>query len=45
MSELWLSVDDVAKHLSVTKDIVYMGGAYKIMPVHKVRSNAAEGGL
>ncbi|MGP3536409.1 helix-turn-helix domain-containing protein [Microbacterium sp. RD1] len=36
MSEPWLSADDVAMHLGVTKDTVYAWIADKGMPAHKV---------
>lgn len=36
MSEPWLSPDDIAAHLGVTKDIVYTWITEKAMPAHKV---------
>jgi excisionase family DNA binding protein len=36
MSESWLSADDIAAHLGVTKDTVYSWIADKAMPAHKV---------
>lgn len=36
MSEPWLSADDIAAHLGVTKDTVYVWIADKSMPAHKV---------
>lgn len=36
MSEPWLSADDIAEHLGVTKDTVYAWIADKGMPAHKV---------
>jgi excisionase family DNA binding protein len=36
MSEPWLSADDIASHLGVTKDTVYSWIAEKAMPAHKV---------
>lgn len=36
MSEPWLSADDIAAHLGVTKDTVYAWIAEKTMPAHKV---------
>lgn len=36
MSERWLSADDIAGHLGVTKDTVYAWIAAKGMPAHKV---------
>lgn len=36
MSEPWLSADDIATHLGVTKDTVYSWIADKAMPAHKV---------
>jgi excisionase family DNA binding protein len=36
MSEHWLSADDVAAHLGVTKDTVYAWISDKRMPAHKV---------
>lgn len=36
MSEPWLSADDIAVHLGVTKDTVYTWIAEKGMPAHKV---------
>lgn len=36
MSEPWLSADDMAAHLGVTKDTVYAWIAEKDMPAHKV---------
>ena len=36
LSEPWLSADDIASHLGVTKDTVYTWIADKGMPAHKV---------
>jgi excisionase family DNA binding protein len=36
MSEPWLSADDIAAHLGVTKDTVYSWIADKAMPAHKI---------
>lgn len=36
MSEPWLSADDIASHLGVTKDTVYTWIAEKAMPAPKV---------
>lgn len=36
MSGPWLSADDIAAHLGVTKDTVYAWIAEKDMPAHKV---------
>lgn len=36
MSEPWLSADQIASHLGVTKDTVYAWIADKGMPSHKV---------
>ena len=36
MSEPWLSAEDIATHLGVTKDTVYAWIADKAMPAHKV---------
>ena len=36
MSDPWLSADDIATHLGVTKDTVYVWIAEKCMPAHKV---------
>ncbi|PND54712.1 DNA-binding protein [Mycobacterium sp. ENV421] len=36
MPEPWLSADDIATHLGVTKDTVYTWIADKGMPAHKV---------
>ncbi len=36
MSEPWLSADDIAAHLGVTKETVYVWIADKGMPAHKV---------
>jgi excisionase family DNA binding protein len=36
MPEPWLSADDIAAHLGVTKDTVYSWIAEKAMPAHKV---------
>jgi excisionase family DNA binding protein len=36
VSEPWLSADDIAVHLGVTKDTVYAWIAEKDMPAHKV---------
>jgi excisionase family DNA binding protein len=36
VSDPWLSADDIAVHLGVTKDTVYAWIAEKGMPAHKV---------
>lgn len=36
MSEPWLSADDIAAHLGVTKDTVYSWISDKAMPAHKL---------
>lgn len=36
MTDAWLSADDIAAHLGVTKDSVYAWIAEKAMPAHKV---------
>ncbi len=36
MSTPWVSADDIAIHLGVTKDTVYSWIADKAMPAHKV---------
>ena len=36
MAEPWLSADDIAAHLGVTKDTVYSWIADKGMPAHKL---------
>lgn len=36
MADPWLSADDIALHLGVTKDTVYAWIAEKGMPAHKV---------
>ena len=36
MTEPWMSADDIASHLGVTKDTVYTWIAEKDMPAHKV---------
>ncbi|NLA34438.1 helix-turn-helix domain-containing protein [Mycobacteroides abscessus] len=36
MPEPWLSADNIASHLGVTKDTVYSWIAEKGMPAHKV---------
>ena len=36
MPEPWLSADDIASHLGVTKDTVYAWIAGKNMPAHKI---------
>jgi excisionase family DNA binding protein len=36
MAEPWLSVDDIATHLGVSKDTVYSWIAEKDMPAHRV---------
>ena len=36
MTEPWLSADDIAAHLGVTKDTVYAWIAEQDMPAHKV---------
>lgn len=36
MSERWLSADEVAAHIGVTKDTVYAWIAERGMPAHKI---------
>ena len=36
MSEPWLSAEDVAAHLGVTKDTIYSWIAHRSMPAHRV---------
>lgn len=36
MSEPWLSADDIAAHLGVTKETIYVWIADKGMPAHKI---------
>ena len=36
MAEPWLSADDIAAHVGITKDTVYTCIAEKAMPAHKV---------
>jgi excisionase family DNA binding protein len=36
VTEPWLSADDIAAHLGVTKDTVYTWIAEKFMPAHKI---------
>jgi len=36
VTEPWLSADDIASHLGVTKDTVYTWIADKSMPAHKI---------
>lgn len=36
VTEPWLSADDIASHLGVTKDTVYTWIAEKNMPAHKI---------
>lgn len=36
MAEPWLSADDIASHLGITKDTVYAWITDKRMPAHKV---------
>jgi excisionase family DNA binding protein len=36
VAEPWLSADDIAAHLGITKDTVYTWIADKAMPAHKV---------
>ena len=36
MTEPWLSAEDIAAHLGVTKDTVYSWIAEKAMPAHKI---------
>lgn len=36
MSEPWLSADDIAEYLGVTKDTIYAWISEKGMPAHKV---------
>jgi excisionase family DNA binding protein len=36
VTEPWLSADDIAVHLGVTKDTVYTWIADKAMPAHKI---------
>ena len=36
MADPWLSADDIAAHLGVTKDTVYAWIAERAMPAHKL---------
>ena len=36
MTEAWLSVEDIAEHVGISKDTVYTWVANKGMPAHKV---------
>ena len=36
MPEPWTSADEIAGHLGVTKDTVYVWNADKAMPAHKI---------
>jgi len=36
MAEAWVSVDEVAKHLGVTKDSIYRWIEHKGLPAHKI---------
>jgi excisionase family DNA binding protein len=36
MAEPWLSADDIAAHLGITKDTVYSWIAERDMPAHKL---------
>ena len=36
MAEAWASVDEVAKHLGVTKDSIYRWIEHKGLPAHKI---------
>jgi len=36
MEDRWLTVDDISKYLSVTKDTIYKWIEYRNMPAHKV---------
>ena len=36
MTEAWLSVEEIAQHLGVSKDTVYTWVANKGMPAHRV---------
>lgn len=36
MAEVWLSAEQIATHLGVTKDTVYLWIAEKSMPAHRV---------
>ncbi len=36
MTEPWLSADDIAAHLGVTKETIYVWIADKGMPAHKI---------
>src|SRR5690625_1196982 len=36
VTEPWLSADDIASHLGVTKDTIYTWIAEKAMPAHKI---------
>jgi transposase len=39
MAEAWVSVDEVAKHLGVTKDSIYRWIEHKDLPAHKIGRN------
>lgn len=36
MAEVWLSAEQIAAHLGVTKDTVYLWIAEKALPAHRV---------
>lgn len=36
MAEVWLSAEQIAAHLGVTKDTIYLWIAEKSMPAHRV---------
>ena len=36
MAESWLSADDIAAHLGITKDTAYTWIADRAMPAHKI---------
>jgi excisionase family DNA binding protein len=36
MAEAWVSVDEVARHLGVTKDSIYRWIEHKDLPAHKI---------
>ena len=38
MAESWLSADDIAAHLGITKDTAYTWIADRAMPAHKIGS-------
>jgi excisionase family DNA binding protein len=42
VAEPWMSADDIAAHLGITKDTVYVWIAEKAMPAHKLGRLSSE---